>query len=66
MSRWRLLGIWRNGRWLKAAEALREAAIESDEVGHDLREAAFEAWREGTVMPESVSRWIREIGEGAE
>lgn len=47
----------------EAARKLRIAAIEHDNAGHALREAAFEKWCADTVFPAAVNRWIREIGE---
>lgn len=73
MHKWRLIGRRDpvTGEWIFAhmapveplTDRLRRMAIEADNQGHDLREWAFDTWRQGTVLPEAVNRWIREIGE---
>jgi hypothetical protein len=42
--------------------SMRAYLIRRDAQGHPLREFAFNAWRQETVWPQAVNRWLAEIG----
>lgn len=48
---------------MNIAQQLRQAAIEADDAGHELRELAFHLWAAETVFPQAVNRWIAAVGE---
>lgn len=49
-----------------AAKQLRQAALDSDNLGHDCREVAFYRWRiTEPVMAEAVLLWMHNAMEGA-
>jgi uncharacterized protein with HEPN domain len=47
------------------AAQLREVTLQCDDALHYARERRFEQWRQDTVYPQAVNRWVAAIGEGA-
>jgi hypothetical protein len=47
---------------LHLSACMRALALSHDDAGHALREIAFDNWRESTVYPAAVNRWIAEAG----
>jgi hypothetical protein len=47
---------------MKAAQ-LREVTLQCDDALHCARERRFEHWRQDTVYPQAVNRWVAAIGE---